>query len=225
MKQITIDLSLEEIPSEVLPRQLIEKASVIRFLRIDLDGYLITSHIAKDKVDETVTILRENCPHIKIVRGGPAQDSSEILRVSGGWWRKLDNNHDSKHKEVFEMFKALSRSQCYLLRSPEIVGKNFRFTWVGDTNAIKQLHAIFTKIGVKYRVSKLLGNVGSGDSPMDLLTPQQMRVVRLAHAFGYYDVPRKARTQQLARMLKMDKGTVGEHLRRAEKRLMNSLLS
>jgi len=42
---------------------------------------------------------------------------------------------------------------------------------------------------------------------------------------GYYDVPKKARVEDIARLLGMDKGTVGEHLRRAEKHVFDHLLS
>jgi predicted DNA binding protein len=52
-----------------------------------------------------------------------------------------------------------------------------------------------------------------------------MRVLRLAYAEGYYDIPRTVSTELLARLLRMDKGTVGEHLRRAEKNLMDFLMT
>jgi len=57
------------------------------------------------------------------------------------------------------------------------------------------------------------------------MTLQQMRVLRLAHTLGYYEIPRKIGTAGLASILGMDKGTVGEHLRRAEKHAFDDLLA
>jgi predicted DNA binding protein len=47
----------------------------------------------------------------------------------------------------------------------------------------------------------------------------------LAYVEGYYNVPRKISTEQLANLLGMEKGNVGEHLRRAEKNLMDFLMT
>ena len=51
-----------------------------------------------------------------------------------------------------------------------------------------------------------------------------MRILRLAYSEGYYNVPRKISTEELAKLLKMEKGNVGEHLRRAEKNIMDFLM-
>lgn len=42
---------------------------------------------------------------------------------------------------------------------------------------------------------------------------------------GYYEIPRRTSTQDLAKMLEMDKATVGEHLRRAEKNVFDKLIT
>jgi predicted DNA binding protein len=52
-----------------------------------------------------------------------------------------------------------------------------------------------------------------------------MRILRLAYVGGYYCVPRKISTEQLANLLKMEKGNVGEHLRRTEKNIMGFLMT
>jgi len=38
---------------------------------------------------------------------------------------------------------------------------------------------------------------------------------------GYYDIPRKTSTEELARVMGMEKATAGEHLRRGEKKVFN----
>lgn len=56
------------------------------------------------------------------------------------------------------------------------------------------------------------------------LTDAQLRAVRTAHSLGYYEIPRRASTASVAQALKMHKGSAGEHLRRAERKVFDELL-
>ena len=56
---------------------------------------------------------------------------------------------------------------------------------------------------MQYKVRKVSGFEKSDESAFDRLTPQQMRILRLAYLEGYYDIPRKVDTEQLANLLKM----------------------
>jgi len=97
---------------------------------------------------------------------------------------------------------------------------------VGASESLKNLLKVtFENALISYSITKLCGIEKSSDSPIDRLTVQQMRVLRLAYAEGYYDIPRTISTEQLACLLKMEKGTVGEHLRRAEKNIMEFLMT
>jgi predicted DNA binding protein len=40
---------------------------------------------------------------------------------------------------------------------------------------------------------------------------------------GYYEIPRRQKTEDLARILDMDTATIGEHIRRAEKHVFDEL--
>ena len=97
---------------------------------------------------------------------------------------------------------------------------------MGASESLKNLLKVtFENALISYSITKLCGIEKSSDSPIDRLTVQQMRVLRLAYAEGYYDIPRTISTEQLACLLKMEKGTVGEHLRRAEKNIMEFLMT
>jgi len=41
---------------------------------------------------------------------------------------------------------------------------------------------------------------------------------------GYYDVPRRTDSEMVAKALELDKSTVVEHLRKAEKRLLKQVI-
>lgn len=61
-------------------------------------------------------------------------------------------------------------------------------------------------------------------APMDSLTERQRTVLETAYAKGYYEVPRRVSSDELAADLNLDKSTVLEHLRRAERNVLSELL-
>jgi len=63
------------------------------------------------------------------------------------------------------------------------------------------------------------------ESPMSALTAKQRQVLVTAYGLGYYDVPRRISSDKMARLLKIDKSTMAEHLRKAEKRMIKSVIA
>jgi predicted DNA binding protein len=60
--------------------------------------------------------------------------------------------------------------------------------------------------------------------PAAQLTDRQQEIVRAAIVAGYYDIPRRATQQDLAAELGLSQGTIGEHLRRAEANIIQSVI-
>lgn len=61
--------------------------------------------------------------------------------------------------------------------------------------------------------------------PFTDLTARQREVLRIAVEEGYYDEPRRVTYEDIAAQLGCSAGAVGQHLRRAESRLVSSLVS
>jgi len=59
---------------------------------------------------------------------------------------------------------------------------------------------------------------------MTSLTEKQRRILMSAYKMGYYDVPRRTDSEMVAKALELDKSTVVEHLRKAEKRLLKQVI-
>lgn len=76
--------------------------------------------------------------------------------------------------------------------------------------------------------SKLLG-LGSlepvQESHLAKLTSKQRLALLTAYALGYYDIPRKISSEELSKHLKIDKSTLVEHLRKAEKYIIQDIIS
>lgn len=94
---------------------------------------------------------------------------------------------------------------------------------VGPQAAIAQAVEQFETVGYSPQLDRL-GEFTGRTSHLDELTRRQLEVLQLAHEKGYYEVPRRASTGELAMALDLDASTVSEHLQRAERNLLRRLL-
>ena len=62
------------------------------------------------------------------------------------------------------------------------------------------------------------------DDPAEQLTARQKEIARAALAAGYYDIPRRATQRDLAAELGVSRGTIGDHLRRIEAKIIQSVV-
>jgi predicted DNA binding protein len=100
---------------------------------------------------------------------------------------------------------------------------------IGKENEIKKLLHYTNKWGDNS--FKILGltsidtKEGGGASLLSKLTPRQRQMLLTAYTLGYYDVPRRISSDELSRHLKVDKSTIAEHLRKAERKLIGSIIA
>jgi predicted DNA binding protein len=57
------------------------------------------------------------------------------------------------------------------------------------------------------------------------LTERQREVVTAAHRYGYYKYPRKINTEVLSKKVNLSRATLVEHLRKAEVRILDEILT
>ena len=75
---------------------------------------------------------------------------------------------------------------------------------------------------------KILGlnSINTKEEPLlSKLSMKQRQALLTAFALGYYDVPRKISSEELSRHLNADKSTIVEHLRKAEKKLIDGIIA
>jgi len=78
---------------------------------------------------------------------------------------------------------------------------------------------------IHYKVVMLTDADFSPFSPLNQLTEKQREVLLAAYKNGYYDIPRRINTRQLSKKVGIGDSTLAEHLRKAERHLLVSLLS
>ena len=116
-------------------------------------------------------------------------------------------------------------SDVYLCAPPEIHGEMIRVTALGETDGIRRMLNSIEEAAVRYNICSLTDAKFPPNSPISTLTERQREILVEAHERGYYDVPRRINSEELANKLKIDKSTVVEHLRKAENRLVSQIVT
>ena len=65
--------------------------------------------------------------------------------------------------------------------------------------------------------------IGKVDFTQHLLSPQQKNIFQYAYQQGYYELPRKTTIAKIASLLSLTPATVGEHLLKAENKLIHAM--
>lgn len=96
------------------------------------------------------------------------------------------------------------------------------FTVVATREALR-LFDVGDANSMEYEVLRVAGYSGHRE-PLESLTERQRTALETAYAKGYYEVPRRASSDELAADLDVEPSTVLEHLRRAERNVLTELL-
>ena len=97
-------------------------------------------------------------------------------------------------------------------------GYEYWHVGVIDHTAIAKMRTELKKIGIFKTIY-----IGEVDFAHTLLSPQQKRVFNYAFEQGYYQLPRKTTIMKIAKALKLHHATAGEHLMKAENKIINSM--
>jgi predicted DNA binding protein len=97
-------------------------------------------------------------------------------------------------------------------------------TFTADNRAIKKLLEKVNLLGTIEHISFQPATF-SEYTLLSCLTERQKQVITTAKKSGYYDVPRKTSTEELSEKLGISRATTIEHLRKAEHRIISSILA
>jgi predicted DNA binding protein len=98
-------------------------------------------------------------------------------------------------------------------------------TFLGNSNEIKNLLKSLEQMKIPYKVVGLTDAKFSHDSPLSQLTEKQRRILLSAFNSGYYDVPRKISSEELAEKLNIKAPTLVIHRRKAELRVLGKIIN
>ncbi|WP_101295983.1 helix-turn-helix domain-containing protein [Halegenticoccus soli] len=96
-------------------------------------------------------------------------------------------------------------------------------SFVGDQETLSYVMGEYIAAGIPMDLRAITDYHGP-TGVLDSLTQRQREVVRTAYEMGYYEVPRRVSTADVASELDVDQSTVSEHLQRAERNLLRHAL-
>jgi hypothetical protein len=191
----------------------IESFRVIHLFRFDTRSY---AGICRVKFQDPTVRPSQMVGHIGISKAeslARLADGASLVNIEGrptaGWAR----------------LAALTGGAMY--PAFEFTPENWRITVVGSNDQIRGFLAELRHFKMRYKVlsvedADLKGP--SSPSPMEVLTPKQREALVAAYRSGYYDIPKRADSAAVAKALALGKSTTLEHLRKAEKRLLDNFM-
>lgn len=142
--------------------------------------------------------------------------------VTGGetWLAYMHYEPDAVEKTLLEGIDTEAISIDWPMRE---TNDGLQVTLFGEDAALQQLIAGFPdEVDVTLeRTGEYQPNIGD---PAGQLTDRQREILQTALAAGYYDIPRRATQRDLATEFGLSRGTIGDHLRRAEAKIIRSII-
>lgn len=136
--------------------------------------------------------------------------------------RKLDDEHLLVTKPSCGAYSAIYQNHGTLRRSNTVSGRQREYNvLVFQRGDLKRIIGDLEEFGT-VTLGRLRQFEERTDSP---LTDRQREVVTAALTRGYYDWPREITNSELAEELGISRATLHEHLRKAERTLLSSVLA
>ncbi len=109
---------------------------------------------------------------------------------------------------------------------PEFVELNgMRPQFLCEDEEVPKVLDFYERAKLPHKVVEVSQPESLSKSHLSKLTLKQRQILITAYGLGYYDVPRRISSEELARHLKLGPSTVVEHLRKAERKLLAVLLA
>lgn len=145
------------------------------------------------------------------------------------WWEEVSHS-GSGYVYLLEM----STTDASVPRAPptdevlpvgfiEIGDRGFTFDISGTQEGIRTVLEGFEEADIDVLLEGI-HEYRSQLNPFDSLTERQQEVLTVAYESGYYEVPRGTSTSEIAAKLGVDGSTVAEHLQRAERNLVSTIV-
>jgi hypothetical protein len=170
----------------------------------------------------------------KIVLRDPRASPRTLLRSgAGNWWSAFSRIKVlSKGPEGIVAYVEMGPNKRATHGQPLDVhfvsmgyrDEKIRMVVLGETGELRRLLRQMTEDGMEYKVLDVSDARFEPNSPLSGLTPTQRKTLLTAFDGGYYDLPRRIDSSHVAVKLGLDKSTVAEHIRKAERTVMRRVI-
>jgi DNA-binding CsgD family transcriptional regulator len=193
----------------------VEVLEALRCFKCDAEGLAIICRIRlKDRSITVQDLLMGNGLLTNIEFLYKDKDGSLVVFIEG---RSL----------VPKLSKDIKPPKMLMTHPPDFLDVDrMKVEMIGKENEIKEFLQYTNKwAGNSFKILGLTSIDTKGESFLSKLTPRQRQMLLTAYALGYYDVPRRISSDDLSRHLGVDKSTIVEHLRKAERKLIGGIIA
>lgn len=215
MRRVTLEFNYHDAWKQIFGSNTdnVEVVEALRCFKCDLEGLAIICRIR----------LKDKSMDIKDLVGKGLLTNIEIL------YREKDGSivvFIEGRSCVPQPPKGARVPKLLMARPPDFLDiDRMKVEVVGKEMDVKKLLQHANKWSNTYKILGLTSVDAKAESPLSKLTAKQKQVLLTAFALGYYDVPRRVSSEDLSRHLKADKSTIVEHLRKAERRLIDGIIA
>ena len=219
MRKMVLEISEAEIAKlPNMPVNNVKSNEILRLLRFDDKEFAAVMRIEfKDpsfKIEDMLSYTQLTNAKVELLE----QDKNGGLT----YFVKGELPKDTKQQKINSIGLSFGG---YFLTPLEVLDGKIRMTFLGKPKQLKALLAAFDDIGLHFKVVLMTDASFSPSAPLSCLTQKQREVLVTSFKEGYYDVPRRIGSQELARKLGLKSSAFIEHRRKAERRLIASILN
>lgn len=216
MRHVTMEFNYQRAWKQIFGSnaEKVEVLEALRCFKCDTQGLALICRIRLKHKSMTVTDLLHKGLITNIETLYTEKDGSLVVFIEG----RSCVPPPPKDIEIPKMlmihppdFLDVDRMKVELVGKEDEISKFLQYTDKLSNNSFKILG--LTSIDTK------------GESLLSKLTSRQRQILLTGYALGYYDVPRRISSDELSRHLGIDKSTIVEHLRKAEKKIIASIIA
>lgn len=193
----------------------VKVVEALRCFKCDYEGFAIICRIRLLDGSMSVRDLARRSPIRRVDVLFEEKDGSMVIFMSGAYPQSLKARKRPPLDYVFQS------------KPPEFVDVDrMKVELIGEERGLQEFLKRRAETGRGPKILSLTRfDPRKGDeSLVSGLSPQQRRALLTAYGLGYYDMPKRISSEQLARLLEIDKSTLAEHLRKAERNIIKSVL-
>jgi hypothetical protein len=215
MRRVTLEFNYQEAWKQIFGSNSdrVQILEALRCFKCDLEGLAIICRIR----------LKDKSMNVKGLVGKGLLTNIELL------YREKDGSlvvFIEGRSCVPRPPKGYRMPKLLMARPPDFLDVDrMKVEVVGKETDIKRLLQHASTRTNTYKILGLTSVDTKAESLLSKLTAKQKQVLLTAFALGYYDVPRKVSSEDLSRHLNADKSTIVEHLRKAERKLIDGIIA
>ncbi|HEV2118673.1 MAG TPA: helix-turn-helix domain-containing protein [Candidatus Bathyarchaeia archaeon] len=221
MKRLTLEFPYQELWRRVFGPNYdrVEILEAVKSLKCDFEGLAVicrirfrdkrmkaTDLVGKGAIRSVETLYKDNDGSLTVfVEGRPVVHAPKQMHAGN-----------------------LNRTRPHLVAAgpPEFVDRDrMRVRLLCRDEEVPRILDFYERTHLPHTLVEVSRFESVSDSDLSRLTAKQRQALLAAYSLGYYDVPRRISSEQLAKRLNVGTSTYAEHLRKAERGLLSSVLS